>query len=127
MSEHLCEFKVPSNKPKSGMVLYRIYELIFEFEDYMFSVDGDYICNITITPTENIVLEHALFDANLYNAYVNNHGVISIIERGSYFDVRNKDDEIKYETSYRNYRIKSVSGSKPSYDKWVYILEKVDE
>ena len=34
MSEHLCEFKVPSDKPKSDMVLYRIYELVFEFEDY---------------------------------------------------------------------------------------------
>ena len=34
MSEHLCEFKAPSDKPKSDIVLYRINELIFEFEDY---------------------------------------------------------------------------------------------
>lgn len=126
MSEHLCEFKVPSDKPKSDMILYRIYELIFEFEDYMFSVNGNCICNVTITPTENIVIEHCLFDANLFNAYVNNDKIISIIEKGSYIDARNKCDEIKYETSYRNYRIKSVSGSKVQDVNWTYVLEKVD-
>ena len=126
MSEHLCEFKVPSDKPKSDMVLYRINELIFEFEDYRISVDGGCICNVTITPTENIVIEHGLFDANLFNAYVNNDKIISIIERGSYFDARNKDEEIKYETSYTNYRIKTAFGSKVQDVNWTYILEKVD-
>lgn len=126
MSEHLCEIKVPSDKPKSDMVLYRIYELVFEFEDYMFSVDGTCICNVTITPTENIVIEHGLFDANLYNAYVNNDKIVSIIEKGSYFDARNKNEEIKYETSYVNYRIKNVFGSKVQNINWTYVLEKVD-
>ena len=126
MSEHLCEFKVPSDKPKSDIVLYRINELIFEFEDYRISVDGGSICNVTITPTENIVIEHGLFDANLYNAYVNNDKIVSIIEKGSYLCATNKDEEIRYETSYRNYRIKSVSGSKVQDINWTYILEKVD-
>ena len=126
MSEHLYEVKVPSDKPKSDMVLYRIYELVFEFEDYTFSVKGNCICNITVTPTENIVIEHGLFDANLYNAYVNNDKIVSIIEKGSYFNATNKDEEIRYETSYRNYRIKSVSGSKVQDVNWTYILEKVD-
>ena len=126
MSEHLCELRVPSDKPKSDMIFYRIYELVFEFEDYMFSVKGSCIYNITVTPTENIVIEHGLFDANLYNAYVNNDKIISIIEKGSYFDATNKDEEIRYETSYRNYRIKSVSGSKVQDVNWTYVLEKVD-
>ena len=126
MSEHLCEFRVPSDKPKSDMVLYRIYELVFEFEDYMFSINGNCIYNITVTPTENIVIEHVLFDANLYNAYVNNDKIVSIIEKGLYFNATNKDEEIRYETSYRNYRIKSVSGSKVQDVNWTYVLEKVD-
>ena len=126
MSEHLCEFKVPSDKPKSDIVLYRINELIFEFENYRISVDGGCICNVTITPTENIVIEHVLFDANLYNAYVNNDKIVSIIEKGLYFNATNKDEEIRYETSYRNYRIKSVSGSKVQDVNWTYVLEKVD-
>ena len=67
MSEHLCEFKVPSDKPKSDMVLYRIYELVFEFEDYMFSVNGDCICNVTITQTEDIVIEQLQYQGN-YNS-----------------------------------------------------------
>ena len=126
MSEHLCEFKVPSDKQKSDIVLYRINELIFEFEDYRISVDGGCICNVTITPTENIVIEHGLFDANLYNAYVNNDKIVSIIEKGLYFNATNKDEEIRYETSYRNYRIQSVSGSKVQNVNWTYVLEKVD-
>ena len=97
---------MPSDKSKSDIVLYLIDELIFELEDYMFSVKGNCICNITVTPTENIVIEHGLFDANLYNAYVNNDKIVSIIEKGSYFNATNKDEEIRYKASYRNYRIK---------------------
>lgn len=127
MSKHLCEFKVPRDKSKSDMQLYRIYEIVFEFESYTISINGACLCDISLTPEENIIIRHRLFDANLYNAYVDNDKIVSIIERGSYFDARNKDDEINYETSYRNYRIKSVSGSKLSCDNWIYVLEKVDE
>ena len=58
MSEHLCEFKVPSDKPKSDIVLYRINELIFEFEDKKY--------------TYNLIVNEEVKKASYFRVLINN-------------------------------------------------------
>lgn len=127
MKEHLGEFKL-INKPSEFDHLYaftQINSLVFTFKNYSIKVNE--VRDITLAPDGDIIIEIALFDRNLYNAYVKNEKVELLTEYGKGFDIKDCEENIEYEVTYKNYHIKSASGSKISSSDWVYVLEKVDE
>lgn len=126
MNNHLGKIEVSHNCSRTDLILHKINSLLFEFDDYSFSVNGNIIKDISITPTENIVLELAILDVNLYNSYVCEDKVITITEVGTALNIENKGEEIEYKTSYKNYRIKTMSGGKYEASDWIFVLEKID-
>lgn len=126
MDKHLGIITTPQYTARTDLIFYRINSLLFEFEDYSFSVNGALIKNVNIAHNGNIIVELAFLDINLYNSCVYEDKIISIKETGTAFNPTNKCDEIEYKTSYSNYKFKSMSGSRKDGD-WVFVLEKDDE
>lgn len=126
MSNHLCEYKLENENIYENIMIFSGYvdKLIFNFIKY--NLDVYQISDITLNHDENIVIELALFNPYLYNAFVNEEKINTLTEYGRYFDVENKGNEYKYTTSYKDYKIKSVCGSK-SGQSWIYVLEPINE
>lgn len=126
MSKHLCEYKLENENIYGNTMIFSGYvdKLIFNFVNY--NLDVYQISDITLNHDENILIELALFNPYLYNAFVNEEKINTLIEYGRYFDVENKGDEYKYITSYKDYKIKSACGSKSSQS-WIYVLEPINE
>jgi hypothetical protein len=123
MKEHFGEFKIHDGELNESVVFNYVNTLIFHFNDYSISIDQIY--NLSVCPNEEIVIELAFFNQNLYNAWVNDYVINDLEERGGCYDFRDLGNEKEYSTTYKNYRFKSYSGSRDNNSHWIYVLEPV--
>lgn len=126
MRKHLGEMKVQDNISKVVMFPERIDKLILNFKKYTIVIGNGCVKDLSITGKDTLILE-CLFNADLYNAYVNENKILSITEKGVYLSPKDRNIEFTYETSYKNYKIKSAFGSRVSGSCWTYVLEKVNK
>jgi hypothetical protein len=123
LREHFGEFKVYGDKLDNPIAFHYANTLTFSFDN--FSIEVKQINNIAVCNNEEIVIELALFDVNLYNAWVNGYVINTLTEKGTYFDPTAPCDEKEYSTTYKNYRFKSYSGSRENNGHWIYVLEPI--
>ena len=125
MKKHLgkVNFLSGQNIPNDRLLFDSVERLVFNFSDY--SIDINTIKNIALTYDENIIIETLVFDNNLYNAYINDDIIVSLVERGKFLDMYDAKNKINYEILYKNYKIKCVTGSKTKDGEgsWLYVIE----
>ncbi len=126
MRKHLGEYELENENIYGNTMIFSGYidKLVFNFEAY--NLDVYQIVDLTLNHDENILIELALFNPYLYNAFVNEEKINTLTEYGRYYDVVEQTNKYKYNTSYKNYKIKSACGSK-SGQSWIYILEPISE
>jgi hypothetical protein len=124
MREHFGEFKVYDydNELDEPIVIDRINMLIFSFGDYLINVKQ--ISDLSVCHNGEIIVNLALFDVNLYNAYINDYKINTIIEKGFYTNPITSFENKEYSTTYKNYRFKYYSGSR-SDNNYIYVLEPI--
>ncbi len=126
MNKHLGEYKLENEDIYENLIVFADYvdKLVFNFENY--NLDVYQIVDLSLNHDGNIIIELALFNPYLYNAFVSEEKINTLIEYGRYYNAANNTNEYKYNTSYNAYKIKSVCGSK-SGGSWIYILEPISE
>ena len=124
MKKHLDNYKFDCKELRDNVMIFSyIDKIIFNFEDY--DIDVHQIRDLTFHHNENIIIELAIFNPYLYNAFVSESKINTLTEYGRYLDI-NCENEYKYSVSYKNYKIKSASGSKEDQT-WIYVLEPISE
>ncbi len=126
MNKHLGEYKLENEDIYENLIVFADYvdKLVFNFENY--NLDVYQIVDLSLNHDGNIIIELALFNPYLYNAFVSEEKINTLIEYGRYYNAANTSNEYKYNTSYKDYKIKSACGSK-SGQSWIYILEPIKE